>query len=543
MDHNLTTMGDTLDEVIINSASTITRLEQLVQESRWESVSAHLQTIQGREDAMKPNSTTCELLYHNLEFYKHAPFHVIEALVKAYPEGILEHAKNPQGIFKLRHSAIAIAVLGTKEKSASMVFKLFVETNPKCLDKCPVSFYYDAFDKCDTEVLKLMIQANPSFIYQKDSNYLGYGLPFGRLPIHLACSNAECEKINLLLAFDPSLALMVEEESKMFPLHLACQSSYSDSIFNMETFRRLIEAYPQAAKEKDAEECLPLHYACGAEFDTPHFQDFVSELLKIYPEATQIRDKLKYLPLHYMQKHFDFCQENANAMKIEKPLVELIEIYPDALLQSDGDDQLVLCELAISEYPLRQVWHTAGRLCTHAYICATQTTLQPLHLISYDLPDLVENFMECPLDWTKNEGEMQDGELAGIILHYTFDALLQANHGIDSKSNLPSSGNVVRPCLQVDNNCSTVKTTLLHQLAYCSKFCDQHHLEEAVHLYLARHNAHFYQADKEKMYPFMLAAIGKNANLSFTFSMLLIFVLYQNLDDLGSRILSSKIKR
>jgi len=41
---------------------------------------------------------------------------------------------------------------------------------------------------------------------------------------------------------------------------------------------------------------------------------------------------------------------------------------------------------------------------------------------------------------------------------------------------------------------------------------------------------------KEKMYLFMLVAIGEDANLSFTFSMLLSFVLVQKLDDLGSRI-------
>ena len=38
---------------------------------------------------------------------------------------------------------------------------------------------------------------------------------------------------------------------------------------------------------------------------------------------------------------------------------------------------------------------------------------------------------------------------------------------------------------------------------------------------------------KKKIYLFMLAAIGKQANLSFTFSMLLSFVLVQNLDHLG----------
>ena len=72
----------------ITTAST--ELERLVAERSWELVLAHLQTNQGREDAMKLNSTTGELLYHNLEFYNHAPFHIIEALVKACPEGILE---------------------------------------------------------------------------------------------------------------------------------------------------------------------------------------------------------------------------------------------------------------------------------------------------------------------------------------------------------------------------------------------------------------------------------------------------------------------
>ena len=42
------------------------------------------------------------------------------------------------------------------------------------------------------------------------------------------------------------------------------------------------------------------------------------------------------------------------------------------------------------------------------------------------------------------------------------------------------------------------------------------------------------------MYLFMLAAIGQEANLSIIFSMLLSFVSYQNLDDLGSIITVQK---
>ena len=112
--------------------------------------------------------------------------------------------------------------------------------------------------------------------------------------------------------------------------------------------------------------------------------------------------------------------EKPFAIQRERTLLELIETYPDALLQSDGDNHLVLGTLALFRPPLRQVWHTAGRLCTHAFICATLKSYQPLYHMSSNLCALVAIFIECPLDWTKNEGNMQDGELAGIILHSTF---------------------------------------------------------------------------------------------------------------------------
>ena len=287
MAQNVITMDNTVDEVKINSATTINILEQLVQQHRWESVSAHLQTKQGCEDARKRNPTTRLLLYHNREFYEYAPFHVIEALVKSYPAGILIPTFCIRYIIRY---PIEIAVSGTIEETRNMVFKLFVETNPKCLDNCDVWLFHFAFHKCDTEVLELMIQTNPNFLYHKYSNY--------SLPIHAACSMRMCKKIDLLLTYDPSLARMVEEDSKMLPLHLACQPSSNN--FDKETYRQLIEAYPQAAKEKDAKGCLPLHYACKVTHYTPDNQDFVSEVLKIYPRAAQILDKQKSLPLHYL---------------------------------------------------------------------------------------------------------------------------------------------------------------------------------------------------------------------------------------------------
>jgi len=212
MDQNVTTMDDTVDEVILSAATTINSLEQLVKECSWESVLAHLQTNQGREDAMKPNSTTSELLYHNPDLYNHAPFDVIEALVKAYPEGILEPTYSWGEIIYPIETALDSTM---RLETADMAFKLFVETNPKFLDNCAVRFFHKVIGICDTEVLKLMIQTNPYLLYQKDT-CIG-------LPIHKAFSMDMCKEIDLLLAFDPSQAQMAVEDLKMLPLHLACR--------------------------------------------------------------------------------------------------------------------------------------------------------------------------------------------------------------------------------------------------------------------------------------------------------------------------------
>jgi len=194
-------------------------------------------------------------------------------------------------------------------------------------------------------------------------------------------------------------------------------------------------------------------------------------------------------------------------------LIALIETYPDALLKIDGENQLVCGRLARRRFPYHQVWHTAGRFCTHAFICATQQSLTPLSQISCDLPALVANFMEIPVDQTQKEGDMQDGELAGIILYYTFEALLEANNGLDSNSNLPMSCKVVMPSLPVDNIYSTVKTTLLHKLAYCSKFCTQSYIEQAVDSYLTRKCDHFFQADKDGNLPLHLVCCAPTPSI------------------------------
>jgi len=113
--------------------------------------------------------------------------------MKAYPESIIEQYSRGNIIQDL----IETILFCTKDETRNMVFKLFVETNPKCLENRDVWFFHDAFRKCNTEVLKLMIQTNPSYLYQHDPNY-----PLTSLPIHKGCWMGNCKKIDMLLAFD-----------------------------------------------------------------------------------------------------------------------------------------------------------------------------------------------------------------------------------------------------------------------------------------------------------------------------------------------------
>ena len=278
-----------MDRNIIEPITTAkNELKHLVAERRWELALAHLNTIQGQDDARKENPNTHLTIYNDSLFYNPAPFQVIEALVQAYPEGILKPDRS--GRYMIYPMDLAISKI-EDEKKRNEVVKLFVKTHTKCFEYCTNVSFQEALVKCDTEVLKYILQSNPKFIHQKIPIF--WYSDIWRNPIHVACSMDMCDKIDLLLSFDPSQAQLVEEDSKMLPLHLACHPYKRGSIFKLETFKHLIEAYPHATKEKDTKGRLPLHYACGGASYRPGNYNLVGELLKIYLEAAQVRDKRK----------------------------------------------------------------------------------------------------------------------------------------------------------------------------------------------------------------------------------------------------------
>jgi ankyrin repeat protein len=487
-----------------------TKLARLVAKGRWDAVVAGLRTQKGQADARKRNEHTGELLFHNREFYRTAPLAVIQALVEAYPDGIIEPEKLHM---KSNLPPLVTAIISCREDKRHEVVKLFVTTNPKCLStkalKCKIPPIHDAFPYCEAETVKFMIDAYPGVIYHEHESC--------GMPIHHACIEGMHGTVDVLLdAASEVVAQQIHDGYGMLPLHLASRPNENDIRFSMETYRRLLSAYPQAAQEEDAKGRLPLHHACAGAPFRPNNQPFVSELVTAYPEGVKHLDAANNLPLHYlgMPRHRgtwdfsggeDILQEESedeanhvndwlchnNHSKIEQDFVLLMEAYPEALLEIDEKGRLVLGTLAKFGFASRRVWDTAARVCPRAFLCSSARSKCPLAYLSFELGSMNMND-----DNTNHDGglRMRDSELAGVVLRHTFEVLF---------------AEYSEPQLQAQPH---PVPTVLHQLAYCSKFVPYSmHLMNAVEQAVTRElsgNAPYFNADSQGNLPLHLACIA-----------------------------------
>ena len=130
--------------------------------------------------------------------------------------------------------------------------------------------------------LKNIIMLYPDGVKVKDSEN-GYTL------LHIGTSNkANVEIIRILIEAYPD-AVKEKDEYRYFPLHLAAEANASIEVINL-----LIEAYPDAVTAKGAEDNIPIHLAAyGASIEV------VIALLKAYPDGVKKReDDKKIIPLH-----------------------------------------------------------------------------------------------------------------------------------------------------------------------------------------------------------------------------------------------------
>lgn len=173
------------------------------------------------------------------------PISVVQALVEAYPAGVLD--KDQDG---------------------------WLAVHCAC--------FYGASEP----ILALLLEAYPKGAHAKDDE--------GRLPIHYAClKGASQSVVDTLLAAYAKGAGHKDDEGRL-PIHHACSKSAPETIIDA-----LLRAYPKGAQSKDDQGRLALHHACRKSAS----ERVVRTLLRVYPRAAQIKDDQDKLPIHYACQH------------------------------------------------------------------------------------------------------------------------------------------------------------------------------------------------------------------------------------------------
>jgi hypothetical protein len=97
------------------------------------------------------------------------------------------------------------------------------------------------------------------------------------------------------------------------PLHFACRGKKAP----LGVVQRLIEAYPAAAADQDGQGCLTLHIAVEIDASV----EVVDMLLQAHPEAAREKGRDQQLPLHVA------CRGKAPPGVVQR----LFETYPAAV--------------------------------------------------------------------------------------------------------------------------------------------------------------------------------------------------------------------
>ena len=202
------------------------------------------------------------------------PEHVIEALIKAYPDAI--KSRDQDGWLPI-HCACFYG-------AAALIVKLLLDAYGKCAqlkdDEGRLPLHYACLKGASQDVVEELLKTFSKAAMSKDDE--------GRLPIHHACSKGAPEGvIDALLKASPKGAQTKDEHGRL-PLHHACRKSSSERVV-----RTLLRVYPRAAQIKDDQDKLPIHYACQHE-GTP---SVINVLLTTYPESINVKNGFGYTPL------------------------------------------------------------------------------------------------------------------------------------------------------------------------------------------------------------------------------------------------------
>jgi len=178
-----------------------------------------------------------------------------------------------------------------------------------------------------------------------------------RCPVYLCESFAKKKK--------ESMNEINSEAAAAERLYDICQRLYSCSL---EDFKALIERFPNAVHVGNANNSLPLHYACRF-----GFSEVIPILLESWPQSVQIANKYGSLPLHYA------C-EGALSLTV---MQSLIQMWPDAIHMQCSSGWLPLhiaCVYRHTQAALSEVFQFLLNCWPKSVRCRTINGELPLHL-------------------------------------------------------------------------------------------------------------------------------------------------------------------
>jgi len=170
-----------------------------------------------------------------------------------------------------------------------------------------------------TDAIARMIQRAPSSA--QHANQLG------QLPLHYAAKYSSCETIQVVLDAYPG-GIKQQDSAEGLPLHWACKRAKEENILF------LLSRYPNAAKEPDGRQFLPLHLVCQKSLIS---KNCLEAVYLAFPQAMYHRGWAQTTP-------FQLLCESVNEAKLEQQrdalakVQFLFEACPRAATQlTDGE--------------------------------------------------------------------------------------------------------------------------------------------------------------------------------------------------------------
>ena len=133
-------------------------------------------------------------------------------------------------------------------------------------------------------------------IIDSDRSILRSTNRYGSLPIHFACSNPHVTLriIQLLLNGWPE-SISQPNPNGDLPIHCLCENKNIEDTVSVQILTFLLEAYPESVQRQNLYGGLPIHVAAGTGMSSKFLKILVNE----YSQSVRIPDANDYLPIHW----------------------------------------------------------------------------------------------------------------------------------------------------------------------------------------------------------------------------------------------------